>query len=130
VAGLGQVGVWVAPEFAHLSPPSLLHLAALGRLVDAARAIGLKNWRVPERSGPKTPDALCDGPGGVWAVEVDLGYGDQRVREKVLHYKERYAGQLWGVSSRTRHRLVLAAAWPKPVEVVLLRLPRRGGKDA
>jgi len=126
VAGVGQVGVWVAKEYTHLSPASLLHLAMLGPLMGLVASEGFSNWRMPQGFGEGIPDALCDGPGGVWAVEVDLGYNTQKVRKKVAAYREQYAGQLWGVSSRTRYHLVLASAWPGAVRVVRIGIPNGG----
>lgn len=108
----------------------LLHLAFLAEL-RLALGVYPERWRVVQEAdrvdaGGLEPDALWRRGEGVWAVEVDLGYySRKRVEGKLLHYREAYARQVWGVLGEARRRFLSQRARDLgvEVEVVLLHPP-------
>jgi len=101
----GRAELWVAPEAAGYSDGILLHLAFLAELRRLMKAPP-ERWQVLQAGEADPtgvlPDAVFLGPEGPVAVEVDLGYALDRVRAKVRHYAQSYAGQVWGVLTSGR----------------------------
>ena len=96
-------GFLVLEGWEHLEGFELRHLAGLAAV---RRKLGAapEEWELDETvvHYDATPDARWRTPRGVWAVEYDVGYDEQRVRKKLLGFGRAYAGIVWGAPTRRR----------------------------
>ena len=121
-APYGRVRVHLHPSQRHASPTYILHNAFLGELLlTLAPKLPRARLLPPERGpGELVPDAILWVGTERVALEVDLFYGRAKALRKARFYREAYDGQIWGVTSPRRRQDLLAAGWPKPVQVHLL----------
>jgi len=117
----GSVKTYVLPGLLGNNHAFLMHLGLIAHL---RYTLGAPDgWRYPSTPpSERQPDAVLYRGPLAYAVEVDVGYSREKVLRKIAHYRSRYAGQIWGLTSRARARLVSSHAWPAAVETVLIDL--------
>lgn len=124
----GSVKTYVLPGLLGNNHAFLMHLGFTAHLRYILGASD--NWQYPSAPPSETqPDAVLYRGPLAYAVEVDVGYSREKVLRKIAHYRSHYAGQIWGLTSNARARLVTSHAWPGAIETVLIDVAAAAGNS-